>query len=62
MKLRIRPKSRGTKGVDWERYYVLQIKAFLFYSTWKEFKTIEEAMGIIECFSVCEIEYKIFIV
>jgi len=59
MKIRIIPKSRGTKGVDWERYFLIQIKTFLWWSNWKEFKSIYEAMDIMKLFNVTSIEYKV---
>jgi len=60
MKVRIKPTSKGTKGVDWERWYSIQVKTFLIWSKWKEVRTIDEATELINIFNVTEIEYKIF--
>lgn len=60
MKIRVVSRSRGIKGVDWERYFLVQIKTFLVWSNWKEFKTIDEAAKLLDIFNVIQIEYTVF--
>jgi len=47
-KVRIIPRSRGIKGVNWERYYQIQFKVFPFF-WWDigEAETIEDAKNIV---------------
>lgn len=48
MNIRIKPSYRGTKGLDWERYYKVEVKSFLFWSKIAEFGTIKQAMDYVE--------------
>jgi len=42
-KIKITPKHRGKKGVDWKRYYAIQFSSWLGWWTIKEEDTMEQA-------------------
>ncbi len=47
-KIKITPKHRGKKGVDWKRYYAVQFNDFFGWWTVKEKDTMEEAQKYVE--------------
>lgn len=47
MRARVIPSSKGTKGLDWQRIFIVQLKTFLIWREFKRFDTAEEARSFI---------------
>lgn len=60
MRIRIVPSSKGVKGVDWERIYLVQAKSFLIWKKIIEFKTMEEAFQAMKIYKPQSIEWKVY--